>query len=171
MKKIAITLCFLLIPVIGCSKPSPTSTVPPKVSLQDEVTTKLLPTREAKWPLLVGKWFGSMSTKGGGKYMWIADRKNDGSYKIHFRVVEPSGKKNIDKIEVGEWGVSGNIYFTIYKADIEGGKTIPVDPTVPANRDAYKIRNLTNEVFEYEHLDNGVRFSVRKVAEDFVFPE
>jgi hypothetical protein len=141
-----------------------------KISPQAKDTTKLPATRRAKWPLLVGKWFGSTSTKEGGKYMWIADERNDGSHTIQFRTIDPAGKK-VDKIESGEWGVSGDVYFEIYKADIRDGKPVPADPTNPANRDAYKIITLTQELFVYEGMDDGVRFEARKVPSDFTFPE
>ncbi len=168
MKRITFLALCLLLPAISLLAVPAIATV--KFRPQKEGSVNLPATREAKWPLLVGKWFGNMNVAGGGKYMWIAERKNDGSYKIQFRTVDPSGKKE-EQTEVGEWGVSGNIYFTIYKAHLKGGKAIPADPTNPGNRDAYRILKLTNEVFEYEHLDEGVRFTVKKVAQDFVFPE
>lgn len=43
MKKIAMALYFLVIPVMACSKNSPSPKVPSKVSLQDKGTTKLPP--------------------------------------------------------------------------------------------------------------------------------
>ncbi len=141
-----------------------------KKTPQSKDAVKLPTTREAKWPLLVGRWFGSTSTKEGGKYMWIGDKRNDGSDTIQFRLIDPSGKKD-DKTEVGEWGVSGDVYFTIYKADVVGDREVPADATDPTNRDAYKMITLTDELFVYENLDNGVRFEAKKVPPTFTFPE
>ena len=141
-----------------------------KITPQGKDAIKPPATRQAKWPLLVGKWFGSTSTEGGGKYIWIADRRNDGSYTNHFRTIPPSGKKE-DKTESGEWGVSGDVFFTVYKADVQGDKLIPADAADPTNRDAYKIITLTQELFVYENLDEGIRYEAKKVPSDFTFPE
>jgi hypothetical protein len=170
MKRIGILLCLLLIPTICFSVTTPSPMPLPKKDLQDVPNTIFQSTRQIKWAQLVGKWFGSLNLEGGGKYMWIMERKNDGTYRVQFRVKDPSGKI-INKIEVGEWGVSGNIYFTIYKGDLEEGKIVPVDTTDPTYRDAYQILKLTSENFEYEALDEVARFSARKVASDFTFPE
>lgn len=102
--------------------------------------------------------------------MWIVERRNDGIYKIHFRVIDPLGEKT-DKIELGEWGVSGPIYFTIYKGYIERDKIIPVDPADPYNRDAYQILKLDDEIFEYESFDPVNKYTVRRVPSHFEFPE
>lgn len=171
MKKLSIISCLLCISTTCLAVTTPPSTPSPKLNLQDETSpTRSGSTRQKKWAQLIGKWFGSLDLEGGGKYTWINERKNDGTYKVQFRITDASGKKE-EFIEVGEWGVSGDIYFTIYKGDLEGGKIIPVDTTNPTYRDAYRILNLTNDIFEYEGLDEGSRFSVRKVAPNFTLPE
>jgi hypothetical protein len=143
---------------------------PPKISGQDVNGEKLPLSREGKWGLLIGTWFGSQDTRGGEKYMWISEKKNDGTERTSFRTTDRTGKK-IDKVEVGEWGVSGDVFFTIYKADLEGDKIKPANVTDPTNRDAYKILKLTDEVFEYEGLDSANRYAAKKVAAGFTFPE
>jgi len=170
MKMIAIALCLLLIPTICLPVATPTPTPFSKSILQDDANPNIQSSRQIKWAQLVGKWFGILDLEGGSKYMWVNERKNDGTYKVHFRVIDPSGKRK-EAVEVGEWGVSGNIYFTIYKGDFEQGRINPVDTTNPTYRDAYRILKLASDFFEYENLDDGIRFSVKKVAPDFIFPE
>ena len=170
MKLVIIILFLLVFPPICFSKAlSPLQTPAPQNEIDAPKPTLSQP-QENKWSKMTGKWFGQEGTKNGGRVMWIAERNNDGTYKIHFRVVGLSGEIT-DQIEVGEWGVSGPVYFTIFKARIEGDKIIPVDPTNPYNRDAYKIIRLNEEYFEYEAFDSGNKFSVRKVPIDFVFPK
>lgn len=170
MKRIYIVLCLLCISTTCLAVTTAPLAPSPKISLQDETNgTRPESTRQTKWTQLVGKWFGSLDLEGGGKYMWINERINDGTYRVQFRVTA-SGKRE-ESIEVGEWGVSGDIYFTIYKGDFEDGKIIPVDATNPTYRDAYRILKLTNDLFEYEGLDEGLSFSVRKVAPNFTLPE
>lgn len=167
---IIITLCLVFVPIIAFATGSVPTPPTPQINVIDEGKPPLSLSQQAKWAQLVGRWFGSEITKNGGKVMWIAERNNDGKYKIHFRIIEASGNQ-INKIEVGEWGVSGPVYFTIYKADLDGDKVVPVDPTDPYNRDAYKILRLTNDIFEYESFDSNNKYSVRKVSTDFTFPE
>lgn len=170
MKMIAIVLCFLITPTICLSVTTPTLTPSAETILQDDVKPNIPSSRQKKWTQLVGKWFGILDLEGGGKYMWINERENDGTYKVHFRVIDPSGKRQ-EAVEIGEWGVSGDMYFTIYKGYFEEGRINPVDTTNPTYRDAYRILRLTSDFFEYESLDDGMRFSVKKVTRDFIFPE
>lgn len=170
MKQIILTLWLLFIPVISLASGSVPSMPTPQINTIDESKPPLSLSQQAKWAQLVGRWFGSEITKNGGKVMWIAERLNDGKYKIHFRIIDASGKQR-DKIEVGEWGISGPVYFTIYKGDVDGDKVVPVDPTDPFNRDAYKILRLTNDIFEYESFDSANKYTVRKVSPEFKFPE
>jgi len=170
MRMIAITLCLFLFSVAGCSTISTPASSPTQINVIDEGKPALSLSQKEKWTQLVGKWFGNQPTKSEGRIMWIAERHNDGMYRIHFRVIDASGKK-VDKTELGEWGVSGSVYFTIYKGDVEGDKIVPVDPTDPYNRDAYKILKLDNEIFEYESFDPVNKYTVRRVPSDFKFPE
>jgi hypothetical protein len=128
------------------------------------------PTREAKWSTLVGTWFGIKDLGNNGKFLYISEKKGDGTYRNRFKIIDPSGKKE-DKVETGEWGVSGEVYFTIYKEGYETGSYLQADATDPANRDAYKILKLDDDNFEYQSLDMGEKFTAKKVASDFAFPE
>lgn len=168
MKTIIVALCFILTPILALSTTPSTQTSAPNIGVSG-INTHTGPAREDQWNALVGTWFGS-SESADGKHMWISEKKYDGTYKTRFRTIYPSGKTR-DKVEVGKWGVSGNVYFTIYEADIIEGRAIPADITDPRNRDAYRILKLTDDVFEYEHLDSGVRYTAKKVPADLVFPD
>lgn len=137
---------------------------------QDTSKQKLPATKDAKWNTLVGTWFGTLEMRGGGRYMWIGENKNDGTYKIRFQTIDGSGNRK-EQTEIGEWGVSGDVQFTILKTVIKGGKTITVNPTKSSFRDAYRILELNNEVFVYKSLDTGDRFSAKRVASEFSFPD
>ena len=68
-----------------------------------------------KWQMMVGKWYGDQQTSEGGRKEWIDHRKNDGTYVIQFRITSKDGEVQ-QSVEAGEWGVSGPIYFSIFKA-------------------------------------------------------
>jgi len=163
-------LWLILVPALTFATGSVPTLPMPQINSVDESKPPLSLTQQSKWTQLVGRWFGSEMTKAGGRVMWIVERNNDGKYKIHFRIINASGNQT-DKIEVGEWGVSGSVYFTIYKGDLVGDKMVPVDPTDPYNRDAYKILKLTNDSFEYESFDSSNKYSVGKVKPEFTFPQ
>ena len=122
------------------------------------------------WGLMIGKWYGSQPTKEGGARSHIVERFPNGTYRITFRLYDPQGGYR-EQREVGHWGVSGPIYFTILRGWLEGDKMAPADPGDPYYQDAYKIITLNDEVFEYEHAASGNRFSIRRVPQDFEFPK
>lgn len=119
---------------------------------------------------LLGKWFGSQPTTDGGNKTWTILRRNDGRYEVTFRIYQADGA-SYDLEEVGFWGVSGPVYFTIFVGQEEEGSFVPSDPADASNYDAYRIIELTSERFEYEHFVTGDRYVVKKVDDDFQLPQ
>ena len=111
---------------------------------------------------MVGSWYGSQETEGGGNYSWIIRRNAQGLYQLEGKVTT--------QIEVGEWGVGRSVYFSIFKGWISDGKITPSDPSDPYNRDIYKILELSGTKFKYQHIDSGKIFEAKKAASDFKMP-
>ena len=126
--------------------------------------------QEQSWQLMSGKWYGSQPTKEGGLKQHVVERFADGTYKLTFKISESDGTVR-ESVEVGNWGVSGTVYFTIFRGWLNGEDIRPSDPTSPYNYDAYKIVNLTKENFEYEHFTSGNKYNIKKVPTDFAFPQ
>ena len=126
--------------------------------------------RVKNWNLLIGTWHGSQRTKDGGVYNWVMRHSANGLYMHESQTVTPDGKVEY-QVEVGEWGMGGNIYFSIFKGWIEDNKFKPADPIDPINRDVYQIIELTDTLFRYKHLDSGEVYSTEKVADDFKLSE
>jgi hypothetical protein len=164
MKKLITVGCICFLGLNGCSTTN-TST--------EEITSSKPSTslsQKEYWNLMIGRWYGSQPTKNGGKKEEIMEKLADGTYKITFRVSDPkNGKK--ESVEVGQWGISGSIYFSIFRGWVKGDKFTPSDPTDPYNYDAYRIINLTNKIFEYEHVTTGNHYTTKKVPVTFVFQE
>lgn len=118
---------------------------------------------------MIGRWFGDTPTKDGGRKMEIVDRYADGTMKITFRVVEPSGEV-WDQIELAFWGISGPVYFTMTKGWLEGRRFTPADSTQAYFYDAYEVLELLEESFAYRHFATGSEYRVTKVEPDFDFP-
>jgi hypothetical protein len=119
-----------------------------------------------QWNTLCGKWYGKSNLEDNEKREWLVDRKNDGHYIIVFITIDQNGIRE-KTIEKGEWGLSGNIYFTIFKSQINNGEEVYADPSDPINRDSYKILKLNNNLFKYKHLRTHGKYEVIKVDETF----
>lgn len=120
--------------------------------------------------VFVGRWYGETSESGGGAKRWIVDAFPDGVFRITFRFYEADGSYR-EQIEVGEWGISGPVYFLSTKGWVDDGMFLKADTRNGELYDAYKILKLDAAVFEYEHYVNGNRYQVRKVDTGFALPE
>lgn len=126
--------------------------------------------QEKTWQMMIGRWYGNQPVKGGGIRRWITERADEGSYRITFRRYGANGGMD-EQTEVGYWGVSGDIYFSIFKGWITDGRLKRSDPRDPYNYDAYRIISLTDDMMEYESASSENRYILQKVAPDFWFPE
>lgn len=125
--------------------------------------------QEQQRALLIGTWFGDAKTKDGGRRLQITERAPDGTYKVMFRIMEPSGRI-WEQSEVGFWGASGGIYFTITRGWLDGQDFSAANPTDASLNDAYQILELTNARFRYRALPSGNTYSLSRVADSFEFP-
>jgi hypothetical protein len=120
------------------------------------------------WDLMVGKWYGSHRLEGGGILKTIAERSPRGKYQITFRTYDEQGNYQ-ESIEPGYWGISGPVYFTIFRGVMNGDTVTAVDPANPYKYDAYSILSLNADVFEYQSFSSGDKSTERKVPADFEF--
>lgn len=161
------TIKYLIAAIIfltGCANQHTTS---------KKITTfkpELSTSAEKRWKMMTGKWYGSQPTKNGGIQQHIIEHSVDGTSKITFRIKSPKGDIK-EFSEVGQWGISGPIYFTILSGRIDGKKFRPSDQTNPYNYDAYQIVNLTKDEFEYNHFSSDNKYKIIKVPKSFTFPD
>jgi hypothetical protein len=141
---VEVSLLFLLAGVAVDTSANAISEAKPPLTLE----------QREKWRILVGKWYGSQPTKDGGERKWIVERSPLGKFKAVFRTYEKDMTSYWEQIEVGDWGVSGPVYFTIFRGWIGKGKLKLANPADPYNYDAYKIIALTGQEFEYESYDS-----------------
>ena len=121
------------------------------------------------WEHLAGKWYGAQRELDGSRFEWIVERKYTGEYKSVFRHYQKDGTYD-EKIEFGEWGLSGPVYFIIMRAWLEGDKLVYADMSNPYYRDAYEILSITVSEFHYRAYSDGSEFKMVKVEDDFTFP-
>src|SRR3546814_19883105 len=91
-------------------------------------------------------------------------------FRITFRFYDADGSYR-EQVEVGEWGISGPVYFLPTKGWVDDGTFLKADTRNGELYDAYKILKLNAGIFEYEHFVNGQRYRIRKVATGIALPE
>ena len=119
---------------------------------------------------LVGRWYGEQERTGGKIKRWTVEAFPDGVFRITFRFYEAAGGYR-EQVEVGEWAISGPVYFLSTKGWIDGDTFLKADTASPELYDAYRIISLEPKLFEYEHFVSGSRYTVRRVNSSFVLPE
>ncbi|MDH3588562.1 MAG: hypothetical protein OEQ74_04090 [Gammaproteobacteria bacterium] len=118
---------------------------------------------------MVGKWLGESDSGDGKLRLTLVERRENGTYTLTFRTYE--GHNYEEAVEVGLWGISGPVYFTIMRGWMTGGRFAPSDTTRAYYYDAYKIIQLDNATFEYQSVETGNRFVNRRVGDDFQFSD
>jgi hypothetical protein len=154
----AIVTVALLFAIGGCDTQTTIDKFKPPESLQQEQRA-----------LLVGKWFGDAVTKEGDRRLQITQRAADGTYKVTFRLIDRSGKIS-EQSEVGFWGISGSVYFTITRGWLKDERLLEANPTDASLNDAYQVLELTQERFRYRTLQSGSEYSLTRVDDAFEFP-
>ena len=119
---------------------------------------------------LVGTWLEESVNSEGEVQRELAQHGADGRCQETFRIYHKDGSYD-DDVEVCEWGISGNIYFTLTKGWLRDGEFAPADPSDPNFSDAYVITELTPTLFKYRHVETQSEFTDHKVADDYVLPE
>ncbi len=157
----ALTLCSLLL--AGCTSAPVTNRAVDRLkpAAQEELKNRR--------QMLVGTWYGEATTNEGQTRRWLRQNYAEGTYKLTIRDYNLDATY-LQQVEVGNWGVSGPIYFTIMKGWQQGSNFRAADPTDPYYYDAYEITQLTPVAWVYRHVDTQLRFVVKRVEEGFQLP-
>ncbi|MGB1907761.1 MAG: hypothetical protein ACPHN3_10520, partial [Spongiibacter sp.] len=88
---------------------------------------------------------------------------------ISFHTVASDGAVR-SQSEVGFWGVSGDIYFRIFRGWVMLDGMKLANPGDPGHYDAYHVEMLNSGHFRYRHVETGRVYTVRKMPKDFSLP-
>lgn len=115
--------------------------------------------------LLLGAWFREQAQDDDTIMSEEAFFNIDGSFEITFSNYRASGEL-IDQItELGDWGVVGDIHFTLTKSEISDKKHYAADLSDADNYHAYQILQLDNHQFVYQHVVTGEQYRLVKITE------
>lgn len=120
--------------------------------------------------LLFGRWFREEKIGTNKKVVEYALLSADGSYEFTFVTIQ-TDMSEADKIieqvtELGDWGLVGDIHFTITKDEIVGKQLYAADLNNSNNYHAYKVLQLDHHVFEYQHITTNEIFIMRKITDN-----
>lgn len=156
-----VCLLLALALVMGCTTSQPHHTISAMKSWSDEA--------QDRRTLMVGKWLGEARTDDDKLRLTLVERSANGTYRITFRTYD--GNDYEESVEVGLWGLSGPVYFTIMRGWMTGGGFAPADTTQAYFYDAYEVISLDQVSFDYRSLETGNRFGVQRVGNDFQFAD
>ncbi|WP_448566361.1 hypothetical protein [Thalassotalea ganghwensis] len=115
--------------------------------------------------LLFGRWFRSESDDEGGQITEYAELSADGSFEFSFSRFDSHGKLLEQSIELGDWGLVGDIHFTFTKSEFIDEQHYAADLADPNNYHAYKVLILTNSQFQYQHVVTQEVFNLKRVID------
>jgi hypothetical protein len=124
---------------------------------------------QARRQQLVGRWYGESKTADGRRLRWLTERDAGGTYRTQYFMTPPDGSNSneLESIELGQWGISGSVLFTIQRLWIKGEETQRADPANAYTYDAYDLLSINERTVEYASVASAKLFVVRRVAIDF----
>ena len=114
--------------------------------------------------MMIGHWVGESPVGAGGQRRVLLQRSADGTFEVTFETCRGEHPVLVEK-QVGQWGLSGPVYFTITTGWVDGDRIDPTEPGEPYFYDAYRVINLQHDLFEYESFSDGRRYVMRRVAD------
>lgn len=108
---------------------------------------------------LVGTWYGEFLPEVNAPLQrFITVRKADGTFTLHARMYQ-NDKLIGEARNNGLWGISNGIYFTV-TTEVNGVRS---DPKLPQAINAYLVKSVKADRFEYVHFATGRDFVVTRV--------
>ncbi|MBJ2138527.1 hypothetical protein JEU11_18895 [Paraglaciecola chathamensis] len=139
----------------GCSSTQPSKVTESKPELS--LDKKQLRTS------FVGKWESTQPTKDGNSKHAVIERTADGRYVVEFKIFYPDKTLKYQSKEFGFWGVSGGVYFTMFRGWIENDNFSPANLNNAYYYDAYKIVSVLENQLSYENLSSGNKYIYKRV--------
>lgn len=115
--------------------------------------------------LLFGCWYRKDIDEQGQQVVEYAELSADGSFEFTFVSTEQETNVTEQVIELGDWGLVGNVHFTITKTELIDQQLYAADLNDSNNYQAYNVLQLNHQFFEYQHIETKEVFMMRKVTD------
>ena len=120
--------------------------------------------------LLFGRWFREDIDEPNKKVIEYAQLSADGSFEFTFvtlQVKVGEADQVVEQVtELGDWGLVGDIHFTITKNEVVDEQLYAADLNDSNNYHAYRVLQLNHHVFEYQHVNTSEIFIMRKITDN-----
>ena len=113
---------------------------------------------------LVGRWYRVGINEQGKETSEYAELLVDGSFEFTFSTLDNNGEVCQQEVELGDWGLVGDIHFTITKNELIEDELYAADLADADNYHAYRILQLNNLIFDYQHVQTNEVFIMRRVV-------
>jgi hypothetical protein len=115
--------------------------------------------------LLVGNWFRQEQQADGQQFAEEAIFSPDGCFEFIFSSLSADGQLIDQIIELGDWGLVGDVHFTITKTEISDQQEYAADMADKDNYQVYRVLQLTSQVFAYQHILSEEKYLLLRVTE------
>ena len=115
---------------------------------------------------LFGRWYRIDIDEQGRQTSEYAVLSPDGSFEFTFSTLNSQGEVCQQEVELGDWGLVGDIHFTLTKSELVEQELYAADLGNADNYHAYRVLQLTNQIFEYQHILTNEVFIMRRVIDN-----
>lgn len=116
--------------------------------------------------LLLGRWTRNQATSDGNMLIEFAVFNLDGSFEISFTTVSADNHVLEHIVELGDWGLVGDIHFTFTKSEVIGDQMYAADLSEQDNYHAYQVLMLDQDCFQYRHIVSQETFILKRVIDN-----
>ncbi|SEL67869.1 hypothetical protein SAMN05216262_11740 [Colwellia chukchiensis] len=115
---------------------------------------------------LIGKWYRTEQDDSGELFTEFAEITADGHYEFTFLTHDEQDTVVQESVEIGDWGLVGDIHFTLCKSEFCEGKHYAADLADEGNYHAYRVLTLDSQVFQYQHILTNEVFILHRVIDN-----
>ncbi|SET83484.1 hypothetical protein [Thalassotalea agarivorans] len=118
---------------------------------------------------LIGQWYRNELDQQGCLVSEFAQLFADGGYEFSFVYHDKDGQVKQQSIELGDWGLCGDIHFTTAKSEYINDEHFACDLTLADNYHAYRVLELSDKVFKYQHIVTKEVFILKRVIDKIAY--
>ncbi|MGL1955803.1 MAG: hypothetical protein OCD00_00605 [Colwellia sp.] len=116
--------------------------------------------------LLFGRWYRHDIDEQGFQITEYSELNDDGHFEFTFSTLDSQGNIIEKTVEFGDWGLVGDIHFTLTKNEIIEQEYYTADLTNDDNYQAYRVLQLNHQTFQYQHIVTEEIFIMRRVTDN-----